>query len=107
MIVFGGAWQYGVQGRKADELLKYLKENMEFTHLEEGEDITAVKLTLQKKIDELNRKYPKTVKYYLRDTHEFLRISSDPGSTKGLSISVLRVKPIRKEASHNIGGAGV
>lgn len=100
MIVFGKAWQYSVHGRKADELLEYIRENIEFTHLEEGESMDAVKLELNRKIDELNRKYPKTVKYSLYVSGGYIRISPKPGGMSGLSIAVLQVRPIRKEVQH-------
>lgn len=96
MIVFGEAWMYSVQGRKAEELLKFLHEMFEFTHLKEGEDISAVRKLIIEKVDELNKKYPKTVKYSLYDYHNCLRISCGGSPMKGLAIPVYTVRPFEK-----------
>ena len=97
MIVFGRAFTYSVQGRKVDELFKFIRDNIEFTHLNEGEDISAVIKMLEDKVDELNKKYPKTVKYYPRLVDDcYLRISLAGNPMKGIAINVLTVRPFMK-----------
>lgn len=98
MIVFGASWAYSVHGSKVDELLKWIKLRFEFTHLKEGEDLSAVKKMLEDKIDELNRKYPKTVKYYLHVDPDRLRIGPDGYVMRCISIKMLSVKPFRELA---------
>lgn len=95
MIVFAGTWAYSVHGRKVDELLKYVKQ-FEFKYLKEGEDLSAVKKMLEDKIDELNKKYPKTIKYYLYVDHDRLRIAPAGYVMRCVCIKMLSVKPFAK-----------
>lgn len=95
MIVFAETWSYSVQGRKVDELLEFVKQ-FEFTHLKEGESISAVRKMLEDKIDELNRKYPKTIKYYLHVDHDRLRIGPAGYVARCVCIKMLSVKPFEK-----------
>lgn len=96
MIVFGRAFSYSVQGRKVEELFKFIHDNIELTHLEEGEDISAVKKMLTDKVDELNKKYPKTVKYCLCECGDYLRVTPSGSVTKGIGINVLTVRPFKE-----------
>lgn len=96
MITFGESWAYGVQGRKVDELLKYIKENIEYTHLKEGEPETVVTNLLEDKVAELNEKYPKTVKYFVKRVFGSIRIGNLGGATKGISIRVIISRPFEK-----------
>ena len=96
MIVFGKVWTYGVQGRKIKELNAFLKEELECTHLEEGERIDGVKTRILGKISFLNAKYPKTVRYCLSDDYDEMRIHPVSSKSKGVFIEVLNVRPFEE-----------
>lgn len=97
MVVFGESWAYSVQGRKVDEILEFIKKNIENTHLEEGEDISIVSKPLENKVEELNKKYPKTIKYFVRRDNGFLRIGPGGGFVmRGICIRVIIVRPFIK-----------
>ena len=95
MIVFGKSWAYSVQGRKVEEIMKFLHLNLDYTFVEDEKDFSKIKETLRKKIDELNSKYPKTVKYALKDDKGFLRIVPAGSAIKGLAIEVLKVRKFK------------
>lgn len=96
MIVFGESWAYGVQCRKVDELLEFIKKNIENTHLQEDDPVTVVTELLKDKVDELNKKYPKTVKYYVKCDHGFIRIGGVGVVLKGISIRRIVARPYKK-----------
>lgn len=95
MIVFGKSWAYSVQGRKVEEIMKFLHLNLDYTFVEDEKDFSKIKETLRKKIDELNSKDPKTVKYALKDDKDYLRIVPAGSVIKGLAIEVLRVRKFK------------
>ena len=97
MIVFGKSWAYSVQGRKVDEILEYIHKNLDFTYVETEQDFQAVKTKIIGKLQFYNMKYPKTVKYYLSEQKDYLRIGATGSAIKGINISLLRVKRLNME----------
>lgn len=96
MIAFGESWAYSVQGRKVDELLEFIKKNIENTHLGEDEPVDVVTYLLADKVAFLNSKYPKTVKYYVICSPGYLRIGPIGSVTKGISIRMIIARPFTK-----------
>lgn len=97
MIVFGKSWAYSVQGRKVDEILEYIHKNLDFTYVETEQEFQAVKTKIISKLQFYNMKYPKTVKYYLSEQDDYLRIHASGSAMKGIGISILRVKRLNME----------
>ena len=97
MIVFGKSWAYSVQGRKVDEILEYIHKNLDFTYVETEQEFQAVKAKIIGKLQFYNMKYPKTMKYYLSEQKDYLRIGATGSAIKGINISLLRVKRLNME----------
>lgn len=100
MIAFGRSYAYSVQGRKVDEILQLLNKGYDFTYVKDEKEFMSVVASLQKKVDELNKKYPKTVKYAVVG-----KLSAQEGSitigtvgtavrTKGIFLHFWSVKPM-------------
>ena len=100
MIAFGRSYAYSVQGRKVDEILQLLNKEFDYTYIKEEKDFPSVRESLKKKVDELNKKYPKTVKYAVVG-----KLSAQEGSitigtvgtavrTKGIFLHFWSVKPM-------------
>ena len=98
MIAFGRSYAYSVQGRKVDEILQLLNKEFDYTYIKEEKDFPSVRESLKKKVDELNKKYPKTVKYYVRLDKGckcgFLRIGQPGSAIKGISLPYWDVRPM-------------
>ncbi len=60
MIVICRLVQFGVRGKKIDELFAYLKENVNNTYVKDLAEFVQMKRTIRKKVDQLNAKYPKS-----------------------------------------------
>lgn len=97
MIVFNRSYSYSVQGRKADEILKFIAVNFDYTFLQDEKEFSEVKELISKKIDELNKKYPKTVKYFVSVNGGYLRIRPANSVMKGIAIEFLNVRRFKIE----------
>jgi hypothetical protein len=60
MIVVCDFTQYGVRGKKVDELADYLKENVSNTYVKDVAEFVRMKRSIRKKVQQLNEKYPKS-----------------------------------------------
>lgn len=101
MKAFGKSFAYSVQGRKVDEILQFLNKELDFTYIKDENDFSAVIQALKKKVDELNNKYPKTLKYYVEvqksEKEGFIRIHASGFSMRGVSIPYWNVREYKKE----------
>lgn len=101
MKAFGKSFAYSVQGRKIDEILQFLNKEHDFTYIKDENDFSAVIQALKKKVDELNNKYPKTLKYYVEvekgEKEGFIRIHASGFSMRGISIPYWDVREYKKE----------
>jgi hypothetical protein len=101
MIAFGKSYAYSVMGRKVDEILQFLHQEFDYTYIKEEKDFPSVRESLKKKVEELNKKYPKTVKYYVRLDKGckcgFLRIGQPGFATKGISLPYWNVREYKEE----------
>ena len=100
MRAFGKSFAYAVQGRKVDEILQFLYKEHDFTYVKDEKDFSAVIQSLKEKVDELNNKYPKTLKYYVEvqksKKEGFIRIHASD-SMRGISIPYWNVREYKKE----------
>ena len=96
MIAFGKSYAYGVQGRKIDEILQFLYKEHDFTYVKDENAFSAVIQSLKRKVDELNSKYPKTLKYYVevqKNVNDgFIRIHASGYTMRGIAIPYLDVR---------------
>ena len=101
MRAFGKSFAYSVQGRKVDEILQFLNKEHDFTYVKDENAFSAVILSMKKKVDELNNKYPKTKKYYVEvqksEKGGFIRIHASGYSMRGISIPYWNVREYKKE----------
>lgn len=102
MRVFGRPFAYGVQGRKVDEILKFLNEEHAFTYVKDENAFSAEIQSLKKKVDELNKKYPKTQKYYVEVQKNavndgYIRIHASGSPMRGISIPYWNVREYKEE----------
>ena len=101
MKAFGKSFAYSVQGRKVDEILQFLNKELDFSYIKDENDFSAVIQALKKKVDELNNKYPKTLKYYVEvqksEKEGFIRIHASGFSMRGVSIPYWNVREYKKE----------
>ena len=101
MIAFGRSYAYGVMGRKVDEILQFLHQEFNYTYIKEEKDFPSVRESLKKRVEELNKKYPKTVKYYVRLDKGckcgFLRIGQPGSAIKGISLPYWDVREYKEE----------
>ena len=100
MRALGKSYAYSVQGRKVDEILQFLNKEHDFTYVKDENAFSAVILSMKKKVDELNNKYPKTLKYYVEvqksKKEGFIRIHASD-SMRGISIPYWNVREYKKE----------
>lgn len=101
MRAFGKAYAYSVQGRKVDEILQFLVKEHDYTYIKDENAFSAVIQSLKEKVDELNNKYPKTLKYYVDvqkgEKEGFIRIHASGFSMRGISIRYWNVREYKKE----------
>lgn len=101
MRAFGKSFAYSVQGRKVDEILQFLIKEHEYTYIKDENAFSAVIQSLKEKVDELNNKYPKTLKYYVEvqksEKEGFIRIHASGFSMRGISIPYWNVREYKKE----------
>lgn len=101
MRAFGKSYAYGVQGRKVNEILQFLIKEHEYTYIRDENAFSAVIQSLKEKVDELNNKYPKTLKYYVEvqksEEEGFIRIHASGFSMRGISIPYWDVREYKKE----------
>ena len=101
MIAFGRSYAYSVMGRKVDEILQFLLQEFDYTYIKDEKDFPSVIEPLKKKVEELNKKYPKTVKYHVRtdDRREkegYIRIGTVGTVTKGIGLPFWNVRPFKE-----------
>lgn len=101
MIAFGRSYAYSVMGRKVDEILQFLLQELNYTYIKEEKDFPSVIEPLKEKVAELNKKYPKTVKYhvYTHDRGEkagYIRIGAVGTAIKGISLPFWNVRPFKE-----------
>ena len=100
MIAFGRSYAYSVMGRKVDEILQFLRNELDYTYIKDENFFPSVIELLKKKVAELNKKYPKTVKYYVRLDKGckcgFLRIGQPGSVIKGISLPYWDVRPFEE-----------
>ena len=101
MRALGKSYAYSVQGRKVDEILQFLDKEHDFTYVKDENAFSAVILSMKKKVDELNNKYPKTQKYYVevqKNVNDgYIRIHASGYSMRGISIPYWNVREYKKE----------
>lgn len=101
MRAFGKSFAYSVQGRKVDEILQFLYKEHDFTYVKDENAFSAVILSLKKKVDELNNKYPKTLKYYVEvekgEKQGYIRIHASGYTMRGISIPYWNVREYNKK----------
>lgn len=101
MRAFGKSYAYSVQGRKVDEILQFLVKEHDYTYIKDENAFSAVIQSLKVKVDELNNKYPKTLKYYVEvqkgEKAGFIRIHASGYSMRGISIPYWNVREYKKE----------
>ncbi len=101
MRAFGKSFTYGVQGRKVDEIQQFLIKEHEYTYIKDENAFSAVIQSLKEKVDELNNKYPKTLKYYVEvqksEKQGYIRIHASGFSKRGISIPYWNVREYKKE----------
>ena len=101
MRALGKSYAYSVQGRKVDEILQFLNKEHDFTYVKEENAFSAVILSMKKKVDELNNKYPKTQKYYVEvqknENGGYIRIHASGSPMRGISIPYWNVREYKKE----------
>ena len=101
MRAFGKSFAYSVQGRKVDEILQFLYKEHDFTYVKDENAFSAVIQSLKRMVNELNNKYPKTLKYYVEvqkmGNNGFIRIHASGYSNRGISIPYWDVREYKKE----------
>lgn len=101
MWAFGKSFAYSVQGRKVDEILQYLLKEHNYTYIKDEKDFSTAIQSLKKKVDELNNKYPKTLKYYVEvekgEKQGYIRIHASGYTMRGISIPYWNVREYKKE----------
>lgn len=101
MKAFGKSFAYSVQGRKVDEILQFLHKQFDYTYVKDEKDLSAVIQSLTMKIDELNNKYPQTLKYYVEveksEKQGYIRIHASGYTMRGISIPYWNVREYKKE----------
>lgn len=101
MRAFGKSFAYSVQGRKVDEILQFLYKEHDFTYVKDENAFSAVIQSLERMVNELNNKYPKTSKYYVevqKNVNDgFIRIHASGYSMRGISIPYWDVREYKKE----------
>lgn len=101
MRAFGKSFAYSVQGRKVDEILQFLNKEHDFTYVKDEKDFSAVIQSLKKMVDELNNKYPKTLKYYVEveksEKQGYIRIHASGYTMRGISIPYWNVREYKME----------
>ena len=101
MRAFGKSFAYSVQGRKVDEILQFLNKEHDFTYVKDENAFSAVIQSLKKKVDELNKKYPKTLKYYVEvekgEKQGYIRIHASGYTMRGIGIPYWNVREYNKE----------
>lgn len=101
MIAFGKSYAYSVMGRKVDEILQFLLQEFDYTYIKDEKDFPSVIEPLKKKVEELNKKYPKTVKYHVRTADRrgkegYIRIGAVGTVIKGISLHYWDVRPFKE-----------
>ena len=101
MRAFGKSFAYSVQGRKVDEILQFLYKEHDFTYVKDENAFSTVIQSLKKKVDELNNKYPKTLKYYVEVEKNvyngYIRIHAAGYTMRGIGIPYWDVREYKKE----------
>ena len=101
MRVFGKSFAYAVQGRKVDEILQFLHKEHDYTYIKDENAFSAVIQSLKEKVDELNNKYPKTLKYYVEvqksEKEGFIRIHASGYTMRGIGIPYWNVREYNKK----------
>ena len=101
MRAFGKSFAYSVQGRKVDEILQFLYKEHEFTYVKDENAFSAVIQSLERMVNELNNKYPKTLKYYVEVqkgvNSGYIRIHASGCPMRGISIPYWDVREYKKE----------
>lgn len=101
MRAFGKSVAYSVQGRKVHEILHFLSKEHDFTYVKDENAFSAVIQSLKRMVDELNNKYPKTLKYYVEvqkiGKNGFIRIHASGYPNRGISIPYWDVREYKKE----------
>ena len=101
MRAFGKSFAYSVQGRKVEEILQFLYKELDFTYVKDENAFSAVIQSLKEKVDKLNNKYPKTLKYYVevqKNVNDgYIRIHASGYSMRGISIPYWDVREYKKE----------
>ena len=92
-----------MQGRKVDEILQLLKKELDYTYIKDENVFSAVIQSLKKKVEELNNKYPKTIKYYVRvengindDEQGYIRIDQSGFTMKGICVPYYNVREYKE-----------
>lgn len=100
MKAFGKSFAYAVQGRKVDEILQFLHKEHDFMYIDE-KDFSEVIQSLKKMVDELNNKYPKTLKYYVEvqkgENQGYIRIHASGYTMRGIGIPYWNVREYNKK----------
>lgn len=101
MRAFGKSFAAGVQGRKVEEILQFLCKELDFTYVKDENAFSAVIQSLKRMVDELNNKYPKTLKYYVREqkigNYGFIRIHASGYPNRHIGIPYWNVREYKKE----------
>lgn len=101
MRAFGKSFAHSVQGRKVDEILQFLYKELDFTYIKDEKDFFAAFQSLERKVNELNNKYPKTLKYYVNVqknvNNGYIRIHPSGYTMRGISIPYWDVREYKKE----------
>ena len=101
MRAFGKSFAYSVQGRKVDEILQFLYKEHEFTYVKDENAFSAVIQSLKRMVNELNNKYPKTLKYYVevqKNVNDgYIRIHASGCLARGINIPYWDVREYKKE----------
>lgn len=101
MIAFGKSYAYSVQGRKVDEILQFLFQELDYIYIQDEKNFPSVKKFLENKVYVLNCKYPKTVEYSVRierrEKEGYIRIGPIGTITKGICLQYMNVRPLEME----------
>lgn len=105
MRAFGKSYAYSVQGRKVGEILQFLKKEHDYTYVKDENAFSAVIQSLKEKVDELNNKYPKTLKYCVEvqksEKEGFIRIHASGYTMRGISIPYWNLREYNKEGGES------
>ena len=106
MIVMCNLNEYGVTGRKNDELFSFLKEHVNNTFVENMSSFVQLKRSIRKKVQDLNEKYPKTKPLFFEgnvDPHYNggrMSFRREGAPTSVISLKVLWVKKCTEGQNH-------